>query len=64
MVKITNECCNCATSGYPCLGEDCPNLHVKNYYCDECGDAYEEIYYYDGRELCINCIRDFLVKVE
>ena len=64
MVTYENECCDCAVPGYPCLGSSCPNLHVKRYYCDECGDDVEKLYRFDGEELCIDCIEKRLEVVE
>ena len=46
MIKYENECCDCATESYPCLGSACPNRNVKHLYCDECDDDCEELYNY------------------
>lgn len=61
MKKITNECVDC---GLPCLGNSCPHRNVTRYYCDDCCEEQEQIYYYDGEELCIYCIEKRLEKVE
>lgn len=37
MIEYVNECCNCASPGYPCIGEACPNKNVPRYRCDVCG---------------------------
>ena len=29
---------------------------IEHYVCDNCGDEVEEIYAYDGRELCLECM--------
>ena len=63
-VKYENECCDCAVPAYPCLGSACPNRNVPHLYCDECGEEVENLYYFDGRELCIDCIEKLLEKVE
>lgn len=55
MIRYENECCDCATGAYPCMGNQCPNLHVPHYYCDECGEE-DTLYEYDGRELCADCL--------
>lgn len=60
MKQITNECVSC---GLPCLGSSCPYNHVTRFYCDKCGDE-TQLYYYDGQELCIDCIEKSLEKVE
>lgn len=64
MVTYENECCSCAVPGYPCLGNSCPNRHVKHYYCDECKDDVEKLYRFDGEELCLDCIEKRLEVVE
>ena len=62
MVKIENHCCGCASPGYPCQGNSCPNRNVKVYYCDECDPKCEEPLgkgevYDDGeQELCEACL--------
>jgi len=62
MVKYENECCDCAVPAYPCLGSSCPNRHVPHYYCDECKDE-TNLYEFDGKELCIDCIEKKLEPV-
>ena len=61
MKKIENDCVSC---GLPCLGDSCPNRNVPHYYCDKCGAEEENIYKYDGQELCLDCIVEQLEKVE
>lgn len=58
-----NECVGCKSLGLPCMGSSCPNMNVVRYYCDEC-DEEADLYYYDGQELCIDCIIKQLEKVE
>ena len=60
MLKIENECVGC---GLPCLGSSCPHQNVTRYYCDDCGEE-TELYYFDGEELCRECIIERLEKVE
>ena len=64
MVIYENECCDCAVPGYPCLGNSCPNRHVKHYYCDDCRDDVEKLYRFDGEELCLDCVEKRLEVVE
>ena len=68
MIEIRNECCNCATSTYPCMGNSCPLRNTKVYICDDCKDEVDELfdslYEFDGQELCIDCIRKRLTAVE
>ena len=56
MMKIEDQCCDCAAPGYPCLGSSCPNRHVEVYYCDVCGEEIEGDVYDDGDELCKSCL--------
>ena len=62
MVVIENDCVGCADVIGTCLGPDCPNRHVPHYYCDKCGEE-EDLYEFEGEELCIDCIEKMLVKV-
>lgn len=55
MEKIENECVGCVDIGLHCLGDSCPNRNVLHFYCDRCGWE-EKLYYYDGEELCANCL--------
>lgn len=66
MVRIENQCCDCAVPGYPCIGFSCPRRHVRIYECDECKDEVDqgELFEFDGEELCIDCIKDRLDVVE
>lgn len=61
MKSIENECVNC---GLPCLGYRCPNRNVVRYYCDDCKQEVQQLYRYNGVELCLDCIIDTLEKVE
>lgn len=61
MIRIENDCVDC---GLPCLGRSCPLTSVKHFYCDECGDETTLYRFYDGEELCINCIKKKLEVVE
>lgn len=63
MKRIENECVGCTEMGLPCRGSACPNRNVERFYCDECKEE-AELYYYDGEELCIDCIVKRLEKVE
>lgn len=62
MRKIENDCCGCATPGYPCLGSTCELRNAIHYYCDECGNE-TQLYEFDGQELCIECIEAMLEKI-
>lgn len=59
MRTVTDECCDCATESYPCLGSSCPNRNVVRYYCDRCKEEFEPEALYvneNDEELCADCI--------
>lgn len=56
MVKIVNECCDCAGGAYPCLGESCEKRHVKHPICDKCHAEVKTLYDVDGQQLCEACL--------
>jgi hypothetical protein len=60
LIVIANECVDC---GLPCIYEACPYYEVVRYYCDECGEE-SELYYWDGEQLCVDCILKQLERVE
>lgn len=66
MIRYENQCCDCATTGYPCLGTTCPCRHVKIYECDNCNEEVDdgELYEFEGEQLCIDCIKERLNVVE
>lgn len=55
MTVYENNCCDCATIGYPCLGNSCPLRNVPRYLCDGCG-VEDTLYRYNGEVLCMDCI--------
>ena len=63
MLKYENECVGCTDLGMRCMGRSCPNRKVAHFYCDEC-DCEEDLYYFDGDELCGDCIAGRLEKVD
>ena len=64
MIKYEDECCGCAVPAYPCLGSSCPNRHVAHYYCDHCDAEVdpEDLYEYDGEEICGDCLLELVPK--
>ena len=64
MVRKENECCDCAAPGYPCMGNSCPNRNVTRCYCDKCDSeiSQDEVYCYDGMDLCEDCLKDMCKK--
>jgi len=62
-MKISeNNCVNCPDD-MGCLGSSCPYADTLHYYCDDC-EREEELYYFEGEELCVECILERLDKVE
>ena len=51
-----------------CVGCDycinCGKKHAKYYICDECKEYVDDLYEYDGEELCIDCVKERLPRVE
>jgi hypothetical protein len=64
LVKIENQCCDCAAPGYPCMGNACPNRHVEVFYCDHCDEELEhdEVYEVDGEHLCEWCLKEMFKR--
>ena len=57
-IKV-NGCVDC---GLPCM-LFCPLRDDSwEYHCDECGEE-KQLYEYDGKQLCADCILDSLEKV-
>lgn len=57
MIRFEDECLDCPQG---CAGrEGCPYANVLHAYCDECSEE-GEIYEFDGRELCLDCITEIL----
>ena len=63
MVRIENDCCDCASALYPCT--DCGLKRVKHYYCDKCKDEVEVLYDVNGNQLCSDCtLKEFNIITE
>ena len=60
MIKYFNECCGCASPGYPCRGSSCSNLNVPHYFCDicDCEMDKDDLYNDGGTMMCADCILD------
>lgn len=63
MRKTEDECVGCTSLGLSCIGAGCPNRNVTRLYCDKCG-IETDLYYFDGQELCLDCIEESLERVE
>lgn len=57
MRTVEDECVGCPKE-MGCLGSSCPNRNVIRYYCDYCEEEYfpEELYKYNGDEICRDCL--------
>lgn len=66
MVIYKNECCGCAVSGYPCLGDLCARRKTPYFICDRCRNEVEMLRDVDGEQLCEDCLlEEFeIVKAE
>ena len=62
MRSVESDCVGCPPD-MGCTGSSCRYYRVLRYYCDECGEE-ADLYYFEGQELCINCIEKLLEKVE
>ena len=56
MIVYEDHCVECPPGSW-CLGLACPNRNVEVHYCDRCGDALDEIFDYEGEELCEDCLK-------
>ena len=61
MIVLENECVGCPPE-MGCLGDGCPYINVPHYHCDKC-DEETTLYHFDGKHLCINCIKEELEEV-
>lgn len=63
MIKLEDECVGCAKE-LGCLGSACKYKDVPHLYCDDCGDEADELYDFDGEQLCDKCLLERFPKVE
>ena len=62
-MKIFEDLCVGCPPEIGCLGSTCPHKNVPVYYCDEC-EEQNELYEFEGQELCADCVVKRLPKVE
>lgn len=62
MKTINDECVGCPPE-IGCFGNSCPYKNVTRYYCDDCQNE-NELYHFEGDELCAECVLKRLDKVE
>lgn len=60
-IEYENECVSC---DLPCLGSACPNRRVPHLYCDKCKHEVDDLYDYDDKQICLDCIVKQLKKIE
>lgn len=61
MIITENECVDC---GLPCMYESCPYWAVTRCYCDYCDNEEYTLYWWDGQQVCLDCIEAQLERVE
>lgn len=55
MKIVRNECVGCPPE-IGCFGSSCPKINVEHFCCDFCGEEDVTLYYYDGCEICADCL--------
>lgn len=58
MIREENDCVGCEHCRF------CGARNAKHFYCDKCGEDVEELYDYEGQELCEVCLLEEVPKVE
>ena len=58
MSKYENDCVGCPQGCVHC-GRD----KTQHIYCDRCGADCEELYVFDGEELCEDCLKNSLERI-
>lgn len=46
----------CVDCGFPCKYEACPNYKIEVFKCDFCKEEDVILYYYNGNEICAECL--------
>lgn len=62
-IRYENECVGCPPD-MGCLGSACPNRHVPVFICDKCKQEVDDLYDYDDKQICLDCIVKQLKKIE
>ena len=63
MITYENQCVGCPPER-GCLGASCPNRNVPVMRCDCCRDYVDELYDYEGEEICGKCLLIKYPKIE
>ena len=61
VISVENECVDC---GLPCLYMACPYYRVIRLYCDRCKQEAVDLWHFDSKQLCVDCILEQLEKVD
>lgn len=64
MLVIRNECCNCASPGYPCMEASCFLRRYPVFICDKCNEEVETLYKLNDLQLCDECVLEELEVVD
>lgn len=64
MVITVDNCTGCRTIFGNCLRTACPNRARKIVVCDDCGVESNELYKYNDKILCIECLIDQFEKLD
>ncbi len=63
MRKFIHECVGCSSMGFPCMGRTCKQGYIEKI-CDWCKYEVDELYKYDGDEICSDCLLSELEMTE
>ena len=63
MVKHVHGCVGCPPS-VGCDKVTCAYWNSVEVVCDECGDYVEDLYWFDDKQLCADCVLKNLEKVD
>ena len=55
MIRFEQGCVSCPAH-MGCIGDACMYRYSPLYICDKCGDEVDELYEYDGQQLCLDCL--------
>lgn len=63
MIRFEDQCVGCPTE-MGCLGSVCPYMNVPVLICDECHEYVDDLYWYDGEQICEECLLKKFEKVD
>lgn len=63
MIRFEDQCVGCPTE-MGCLGSVCPHMNVPVLICDECHEYVDDLYWYDGEQICEDCLLNHFDRVE